>query len=51
MIVYIVWFEGALGETDLVEIFASEEKAKAYLKEHRTFGNEGLYLEEYEVEQ
>lgn len=51
MKVYIVWFDDSCGGRDLVDIFMTEEKAKAYLKERRTFGNEGLYLEEYEVEQ
>ena len=52
MKVYIVWFGGGYDDApDVVAIFATEEGAKAHIKKHSTFGNEGLYWEEYEVEQ
>lgn len=48
MKVYIIWFLGVCDDNpELITIFDTEEDAKAYLKEHRTFGNEGLYLEEH----
>lgn len=51
MKVYIVWFAQCDDRDDLVEIFMTEEKAKDYVAKNKTFGNEGLYWEEYEVEQ
>jgi len=51
MKVFVVWFENIDGSRDLVNFFSTEEGAKAYIKLNSTFGNEGLYWEEYEVDQ
>jgi hypothetical protein len=50
MKVYIVWFPDVGEYDDLIGIFQTEESAKAYIKIHSTYGNEGLYIEEYEVD-
>jgi hypothetical protein len=49
MKVYIVWFPHCGDRDDLIGIFETEEGAKAYIKSHSTYGNEGLYWEEQEV--
>ena len=49
MKVYIIWFLGVCDDRpELITIFDNESDAKDYLKKNRTFGNEGLYLEEHE---
>jgi hypothetical protein len=49
MTVYLVWFSGEQAD-DLVRIFSTEDGAKAFIKEHSTFGNESLWYGGWEVE-
>lgn len=51
MKVYLVWFPHCGEHDDLIRIFETEEGAKAFIKAHSTYGNEGLYCQEYEVDQ
>lgn len=51
MKVYLVWFAQCGDRDDLITIFSTEEGAKEYIQKLSTFGNEGLYWEEYEVDQ
>lgn len=48
MTVYLVWFSDEQSD-DLVRIFSTEDGAKAFIKEHSTFGNESLWYEGQEV--
>ena len=50
MKVYLVWFPHGGDHDDLIGIFETEEGAKAYIKSHSTYGNEGLYWEEHDVD-
>lgn len=49
MKVYIVWFAQICGNDDFIEVFETEELAKKFIEEHKTFGNEGLFYQEYDV--
>jgi hypothetical protein len=52
MKVYIVWFKDVCDDSpELITIFDTEAGAKAHIKKYSTFGNEGLYWEEHEVDQ
>lgn len=50
MTVYLVWFTNTCGKDDLVRLFSTEDGAKAFIKEHSTFGNEGLWYEGQEID-
>jgi hypothetical protein len=50
MTVYLVWFTDRNGQDVLVRILSTEDGAKAFIKEHSTFGNEGLWYEGLELD-
>jgi hypothetical protein len=49
MKVYIVWFAQLSDDDEFIGVFKTEEGAKDFIKERKTFGNEGLYYAEYDV--
>lgn len=48
---HIIWFEQSDGNRNLVDTFLTKKSAKGFIKRDKTFDDEGLYWEEYEVEQ